>query len=71
MKRLGYEKFASQGGDLGGIVSNVMAKQAPPELLGIHVNFPATIPPDIAKALQAGSAPPAAFRMTKNTHTSN
>ena len=59
MKRLGYEKFAAQGGDLGGIVANVMAKQAPPELLGIHVNFPATIPPEIVKALQAGSPPPA------------
>src|SRR5471030_1091554 len=33
MKRLGYAKFAAQGGDLGGIVANVMAKQAPPELL--------------------------------------
>jgi pimeloyl-ACP methyl ester carboxylesterase len=59
MKRLGYQKFASQGGDLGGIVSNVMAKQAPPELLGIHVNFPATVPPDILKAVQAGNPPPA------------
>ena len=59
MKRLGYLKFASQGGDLGGIVSNVMAKQAPPELLGIHVNFPATVPPDILKAIQAGNPPPA------------
>ncbi|MEA3126906.1 MAG: hypothetical protein QOD67_3925, partial [Caballeronia sp.] len=58
MKRLGYEKFAAQGGDLGGIVANVMAKQAPPELLGIHVNFPATVPPGIAKALQAGDPPP-------------
>ena len=40
MKLLGYAKFAAQGGDLGGVVANVMAKQAPPELLGIHVNFP-------------------------------
>src|ERR1700735_475958 len=54
MKRLGYAKFAAQGGDLGGVVTNVMAKQAPPELLGIHVNFPATVPPAIVKALQAG-----------------
>ncbi|CAD6552945.1 hypothetical protein LMG28727_05448 [Paraburkholderia kirstenboschensis] len=58
MKRLGYAKFAAQGGDLGGVVCNVMAKQAPPELLGIHVNFPATVPPEIVKALQAGDAPP-------------
>jgi pimeloyl-ACP methyl ester carboxylesterase len=61
MKRLGYDRFASQGGDLGGIVSNVMAKQAPPELLGIHTNFPATIPPEIVKALQANDAPPASL----------
>jgi pimeloyl-ACP methyl ester carboxylesterase len=59
MKRLGYEKFASQGGDLGAIVSNVMAKQAPPELLGIHVNLPATVPPEILKALADNSPPPA------------
>lgn len=57
MKRLGYEKFAAQGGDLGGVVANVMGKQAPPELLGIHVNFPATVPADIAKALQSGAPP--------------
>ena len=48
----------AQGGDLGAGVSTVMAKQAPPELLGIHTNFPGTIPPDIAKALQCGDPPP-------------
>src|SRR5216684_2775533 len=58
MKRLGYTRFVSQGGDLGAVVSHVMAKQEPPELLGIHVNLPATIPPDIAKALQGGDPPP-------------
>ena len=59
MKRLGYTQFLAQGGDLGAGIADAMARQAPPELLGIHVNLPATIPPDIAKALQAGDKPPA------------
>jgi pimeloyl-ACP methyl ester carboxylesterase len=50
MKRLGYPRFAAQGGDWGGAITNVMGQQAPPELLGIHVNFPGTVPPDIATA---------------------
>jgi pimeloyl-ACP methyl ester carboxylesterase len=58
MKRLGYTQFVSQGGDLGSGVCTAMAKQAPPQLLAIHTNFPGTIPPDIAKALQAGDPPP-------------
>lgn len=59
MKRLGYSQFAAQGGDLGGVVANVMGKQAPPELMGIHVNFPGTVPPEILKALQTNDPPPA------------
>jgi pimeloyl-ACP methyl ester carboxylesterase len=58
MKRLGYTQFVAQGGDLGAGVCTAMAKQAPPELLGIHTNFSGTIPPDIAKALQCGDPPP-------------
>jgi pimeloyl-ACP methyl ester carboxylesterase len=58
MKRLGYARFVSQGGDLGAGVCTAMAKQTPPELLAIHVNLPGTIPADIAKALRAGDPPP-------------
>ena len=54
MKRLGYTKFVAQGGDWGSLVTNVMAKLGAPELLGIHVNLPGTIPADIAKALAGG-----------------
>jgi hypothetical protein len=59
MKRLGYTRFVAQGGDWGSPVSNEMGKLAPPELLGIHVNLPGTVPPEILKALQSGDPAPA------------
>jgi pimeloyl-ACP methyl ester carboxylesterase len=59
MKRLGYTKFVAAGGDIGALINDAMAKQAPPELLGMHTNFPQIVPPDVAKALQCGDPPPA------------
>jgi pimeloyl-ACP methyl ester carboxylesterase len=58
MKRLGYTQFVAQGGDWGNSVSEVMALQAPPGLLGIATNMAATVPPEITKALASGSPPP-------------
>jgi pimeloyl-ACP methyl ester carboxylesterase len=58
MKRLGYTRFAAQGGDWGAMVSDVMGTQAPPELIGIHLNWAFAVPPDIDKALQTGSPLP-------------
>jgi pimeloyl-ACP methyl ester carboxylesterase len=58
MKRLGYTRYVAQGGDWGNAVTEQMALQAPPDLLGIHTNMPATIPDDIAKALQSGGPAP-------------
>jgi pimeloyl-ACP methyl ester carboxylesterase len=57
MKRLGYKRFVAQGGDWGNAVTEQMALLAPPELIGIHTNMPATVPPDIDKAAFAGVAP--------------
>ena len=59
MGRLGYTRYVSQGGDWGPVVSDVMARQAPAGLLGIHVNMPATVPADVAKALNNGDPAPA------------
>jgi pimeloyl-ACP methyl ester carboxylesterase len=61
MRRLGYTKFVAQGGDWGDAVSEQMALQAPPELLAIHTNMPATVPDDIAQILAAGGPGPAAL----------
>ena len=58
MKRLGYTRFVASGGDWGAMVSDVMATQAPPELLGIHITWPFMVPPDIDKAIQTGSPLP-------------
>ena len=58
MKRLGYTRFVASGGDWGAMVSDVMAAQAPPELLGIHITWPFMVPPEIDKAIQTGSPLP-------------
>jgi pimeloyl-ACP methyl ester carboxylesterase len=58
MQRLGYRRYVAQGGDWGNAVSEVMALQQPPGLLGIHTNMAATVPADVSKALSAGGPAP-------------
>ena len=58
MDFFGYKRYVAQGGDWGNAVTEQMALQTPPGLIGIHTNMPATVPDEIAKALSAGDPPP-------------
>jgi pimeloyl-ACP methyl ester carboxylesterase len=57
MRRLGYTRYAAQGGDWGAQITDVMGAKAPPELLAIHSNMPGTVPPDVSKTLASGPEP--------------
>ncbi len=61
MKRLGYTRYVAQGGDWGNAVTEQMALLTPPGLIGIHTNMPATVPPDIDRALMTGTPPPSSL----------
>ena len=58
ISRLGYTKFVAQGGDWGAIITDVMAAQGHPELLGIHSNMPGVFSADIDKAALTGAPVP-------------
>jgi pimeloyl-ACP methyl ester carboxylesterase len=51
MQRLGYARYVAQGGDLGAIVTDVMGRQAPEGLLGIHMTL-------LVTTLGAATPPP-------------
>jgi pimeloyl-ACP methyl ester carboxylesterase len=39
MKRLGYDRYVAQGGDVGAAITDLMSRQAPDGLLGVHTNL--------------------------------
>jgi pimeloyl-ACP methyl ester carboxylesterase len=57
MKRLGYARYVAQGGDWGASIVQAMGRQAPAGLVGIHTNFPATVPNEVGAALGGGPLP--------------
>ena len=61
MLRLGYDRYVSQGGDCGSVISQRMALQKVQGLLGIHLNMPAVVPSEIAHVLAAGDPAPASL----------
>ena len=58
MKRLGYKRFVAQGGDWGAVVTDMMALEKAPELIGIHTNMPGIFPNDIDGAAFSGAPAP-------------
>ncbi|MFJ8009958.1 epoxide hydrolase family protein [Streptomyces fagopyri] len=64
MSRLGYTKYAAQGGDWGAIVTDLMGSQEPEGLVGIHTNMPKVIPLDIDAALAKGNPLPVGLTLS-------
>ncbi len=59
MERLGYEQFAAQGGDWGAVITQLIALQAPAQVVGIHSNMAGTVPAAILAPATSGGSPPA------------
>src|SRR5262249_42921625 len=57
MTRLGYTRYVAQGGDAGASVTDAMARQGADGLLGIHLNFLGSLPPDVLAAVFGGEIP--------------
>jgi epoxide hydrolase len=51
MNRLGYTKWAAQGGDWGSVVTSALGAMRPEGLLGIHLNSPYAFPAQIPDTL--------------------
>ena len=44
MRRLGYDRYGAQGGDIGGGVTALLGMVAPDRVVGTHINGPAPLP---------------------------
>ncbi|WP_190037063.1 epoxide hydrolase family protein [Streptomyces fructofermentans] len=65
MERLGYTRYAAQGGDWGAIITELMGVEAPPGLAGFHTNMAGAVPPEIDQALATGRPVPAGSDFTE------
>src|SRR4051794_13178127 len=61
MNRLGYARYAAQGGDVGAAVTDAMGRQAPEGLLGIHINL-------LIASIGLGDQLPAASEQERAAH---
>ncbi|KAF7520055.1 hypothetical protein G7054_g12887 [Neopestalotiopsis clavispora] len=50
MSRLGYEKYAAQGGDWGMYITTSIGNLYPDSMLALHLNFPLAMPPPLTKS---------------------
>jgi pimeloyl-ACP methyl ester carboxylesterase len=60
MRRLGYQRFGTQGGDFGAFISPAVGRAAPERVVGVHVNgglgFPPGDPAELADLTDAEKA---------------
>ena len=66
MDRLGYTRYVAQGGDWGAVIVDQMGVLAPPGLIGIHTNMPATVPDEVARTIPGGPPPAGLSAEEKN-----
>jgi pimeloyl-ACP methyl ester carboxylesterase len=59
MTRLGYARFVASGGDWGDPITEQLAVHEPTRVLGVHLNMPSAVPPEIEAALATGGPAPA------------
>jgi pimeloyl-ACP methyl ester carboxylesterase len=55
MRRLGYDRYIAQGGDMGGLISPWVGRVDPDRVLGVHVNALITLPAEDDWGADSGS----------------